>query len=93
MILFGFITKPAFSYPDKESAISYQDLPSQALQQVDAVTFLILKDKEKRKAYRGTGFFISPNLLVTAHHIIIGSEESLASGLSNLLIFGEKRRF
>ena len=81
----------------KKPAFSDQKIPSGEelrgdLNILDALHTLIITHngiKEKQ----GTGFFISPKLLVTAHHVIKGREESLENGLSEMLILGAKGHF
>ena len=66
--------------------------PLRSRRQIDAIRSLILADEGKRKR-QGTGFFITPRLLVTAYHLIEGKERSLESGLSDLWILGAKGHF
>ncbi len=61
---------------------SYSKTPISIQQQQNAIRSLTITSNEERR--QGTGFFISPTTLVTAHHFI----EGLENGLSEMWILG-----
>ncbi len=61
---------------------SYSKTPISIQQQQNAIRSLTITSNEERR--QGTGFFISPTTLVTAHHVI----EGLENGLSEMWILG-----
>ena len=77
---------------DEGRFIYYKSLPPQALQKVDAVRLIITDNRIKKT--KGTAFFITPNILVTAYHVIKEWKDlSPENGPSDLFIFGAKGHF
>ena len=71
----------------KKTVVKKHPLPPEIVRRVTGATKLLIgiynNGMEERQ---GTGFFISPNLLVTAYHLIEGREESLRNGSAGLAV-------
>ena len=78
---------------DEGRFIHYKSLPPQALQNVDAIRSIVTDNRIKET--KGTAFFITPHILVTAYHVIKEWKDNLSpeNGPSDLFILGAKRHF